>query len=84
LELSRSEIGKQCEVLLINVEQRTNIIDLVNNMNNLRALIVRCREDIELGQRREKLVQWLQQYLPSTCTISNSIENNNEVRSWIR
>jgi hypothetical protein len=43
--LSRSPLGVQCETLLIKVENRTNVLDLVNTMTNLRALNVQCEDD---------------------------------------
>jgi hypothetical protein len=44
LSLIRSSLGIQCEFLLIEVEKRTNIIDLVNKTKHLRTLNVRCRD----------------------------------------
>ncbi|CAF3456890.1 unnamed protein product [Rotaria sp. Silwood1] len=84
LELSRSFIGQQCEVLFITVKQRTDIIDLINNMKNLRALIVQCTKTMSMQKENENLLEWLQQNLPMTCSISNSIEVNNNIRLWIR
>jgi len=84
IDLIRSSIGKQCEVLLINVEQRINIIDLINNMKNLRALIVKCSKKIQTSKEDENLIQWLEQRLPSTYTISNSTDMDDYVRLWIR
>ncbi len=43
--LSRSPLGVQCETLLIKVENRTNVLDLVNTITNLRALNVQCEDD---------------------------------------
>jgi len=84
IDLSRSLIGKQCQVLLINVEQQTNIIDLVNNMQNLRALIVKCPKKVQTLKEDENLIKWLEERLPSTCAISKSIEIEDGIRLWIR
>ena len=40
--LANSSLGYQCEVLSIEVENRTDIVYLINNMPNLRMLIFRC------------------------------------------
>ena len=45
IELSRSLLGIQCETLSIKVKKPSNILDLVNNMPNLRALNVICEGD---------------------------------------
>ena len=84
IELTRSSIGQQCQVLLINVDQRANIIYLVNHMNNLRALIVQCPSTSSKSTNRN-LLQWLEQHLPSTCLISNSaiLDDDDDIRLWI-
>ncbi|CAF1261568.1 unnamed protein product [Rotaria sordida] len=87
-KLSCSSLGIQCEVLLIRVEHRTTIIDLVNRMTNLRALNIKCRDDTfnESNNRssftEDELVKWLKERLPSAWIIArHSIEF---VRMWIR
>jgi hypothetical protein len=76
--LSRSSLGIQCEILSTAVENRTNVIDLINTMANLRALNIVCRDDTwkedntQSSSTGDELVQWLQQRLPSTFTISRS------------
>lgn len=84
IELTRSSIGQQCQVLLINVEQRTNIIYLINHMNNLRALIVECPKTLQTTKTEENLIEWLEQHLPSTCNISNISKTDDNIRLWIR
>ncbi|CAF4352782.1 unnamed protein product [Adineta steineri] len=84
LELCHSFMGQQCEVLSINVQQRTDIINLINNMKNLRALIVKCSKMTLTEKENQDLIQWLQQNLPTTCSISNSTDCNNNIRIWIR
>ncbi|CAF0772523.1 unnamed protein product [Rotaria sordida] len=84
LKLSHSLIGQQCKVLFITVKQRTDIIDLINNMKNLHALIVQCNKTIPMQKENENLLDWLQQHLPITCLISNSIEISNNICLWIR
>jgi hypothetical protein len=76
----RSPLGNQCEFLLIEVEKRTNIIDLVNKMNHLRALNVRCRDR---KRNDDELIKWLQPRLPSTCSFAKDSKFPNDIRLWI-
>ncbi|CAF1992297.1 unnamed protein product [Rotaria magnacalcarata] len=80
LSLIRSPLGSQCEFLRIEVEKRTNIIDLVNRMNHLRTLNVLCRD----RKRNDDLVKWLQARLPSTCSFAKDSTSPNDIRLWIR
>jgi hypothetical protein len=71
LTLSRSPLSRQCEVLSISVEKRTNIIDLLNAMPNLRALNIIFKDDDEnLSSKDDKLVKWLKHRLPSMYTVT--------------
>ena len=45
-ELSHSPLGAHCEVLYICVDSCESIISLVENMHTLRALIIKCADDI--------------------------------------
>jgi hypothetical protein len=84
IELSHSSIGKQCQILLINVQQRTNIIYLVSHMHNLRALIVKCPKELQTTKQEEDVIEWLEQHLPATCAISKTIDTDENIRLWIR
>jgi hypothetical protein len=44
--LINSPLGRQCEVLLIEFENRRNILDLIDKMPQLRVLIFRCKDII--------------------------------------
>ena len=79
--LIRSPLGNQCQFLLIEVENRTNIIDLVNKMNNLRTLNVRCRDR---KSNDDELIKWLQTRLSSTCSFAKDSKSPNDLRLWIR
>ncbi|CAF1066036.1 unnamed protein product [Rotaria sordida] len=87
IALSASSLGMQCEMLQIKVNNRTDIITLINRMTKLRALYVYCCDD----KRNEKstmtndeLVEWLQQHLPPMCTISRDKHLFYMIRIWIR
>ena len=79
--LIRSPLANQCQYLVIEVEKRTNIIDLVNKMNSLRTLNIRCRD----RKRNDyQIIKWLQQRLPSTCSIAKDSKHSEDIRLWIR
>lgn len=81
LSLIRSPLGSQCQHIVIEVEKRTNIIDLVTKMNNLRTLNVRCRDR---KKNDDDLIKWLQARLPSTCSFAKDSKFSNDIRMWIR
>ncbi|CAF3711173.1 unnamed protein product [Rotaria sp. Silwood1] len=87
-KLCCSSLGIQCEVLLIRVEDRATILDLVNRMTNLRALNIKCRDDPfnetndQSSSTEDELVKWLKECLPSTWTIARHPADF--VRMWIR
>jgi hypothetical protein len=86
IALTRSSLGKQCEVLLIDLRHRRSILFLIATMINLRALIVRCQDDQfrkKMGTEEEdELLHWLENHLSSTMTIERDIDQN--LRLWIR
>ena len=45
LELSRSELGRQCETLSIHAKDRTTVLSVVHMMHNLRVLHFQCDDD---------------------------------------
>jgi hypothetical protein len=64
LQLSRSPLGIQCEFLSITVKKRNNILDLINNMKNLRSLYIHSidhywPENMSVSSAMDGLVQWL-------------------------
>jgi hypothetical protein len=89
-QLSRSPLGLQCETLLITVKYRRNIIQLVTNMPNLRALNVQCQDDTWPDKKhfgaaiRDIVVEWLHEQLPTTCTITRDSYLIHDIRIWIR
>ena len=83
--LSDSLLGRQCEVLIIRVENRTIILDLINRMGNLRALTFECKDDNStsdsLSPSEDELVEWLQNSLPQTYSVSR--HQFRFIRLWI-
>jgi hypothetical protein len=89
LVLIQSLLGDQCEVLLINLENRYIVLDLIEKMSKLRALTFQCQDD-QWGDSNEsfliedELVQWLKNRLPSNCLIVRDEREMSAIRLWIR
>ncbi|CAF2796210.1 unnamed protein product [Rotaria sp. Silwood2] len=87
-KLCHSPLGIQCEVLLIRVEHRTIIIDILNLLTHLRALNIKCRDDNynksdEQLLSTEELLQWLIDRLPSTWKIGRVPHSLDCIQMWI-
>lgn len=86
-QISDSSLGKYCEILFIKVQNRMNILYLINSMPRLRTLIIQSRDDnwsnysssSEVGY-----VQWLQENLPLTCSIQRDLRLGHCIRIWIQ
>ncbi|CAF1464169.1 unnamed protein product [Rotaria sp. Silwood1] len=87
IALVNSSLGRQCEVLVIDVENETVILDLTKNIVNLRTLITRCKNDRwngkEFSSGFDELVLWLHDHLPSTCLINRDIKHPYDIRIWV-
>ncbi|CAF4572930.1 unnamed protein product, partial [Rotaria sp. Silwood2] len=85
--LSNSQIGRQCEVLIMKVENRTNILDLIKTINNLRSLSFQCKDDKwsnkDISSMNDELVQWLRMCLPLTYSITKDKNDVLNIRIWI-
>jgi hypothetical protein len=79
ITLSHSSLGVQCEVLSVQVKNRQSIIILVQNMINLQALLVKY----EPSAKRDKVIEWLKDRLPSTCLISKDTDSVGCIQLWI-
>jgi hypothetical protein len=88
LALAHSSLGQQCQTLVIDVENRTNIIDLINHMTNLQSIIFQCKDDKwKFGTSAindDEFIQWLHEHLPVTCSISRQIDRTSIIQIWIR
>ncbi|CAF2325843.1 unnamed protein product [Rotaria sp. Silwood2] len=88
VQIRGSSLIKHCEVLSIKVQNRLNILYLINSLPNLRALIVQARDDnwswsCYSPSTDDQYVQWLQQNLPSTCSIKRDFRFVHYIRIWI-
>jgi hypothetical protein len=87
LLLSQLLLDIQCKVLLIDVQNRRSILVLVQKMNNLQALNIRCQDDKWNNRSisiEDELVEWLRQNLPSSWTITRDYYPVCCIRLWIR
>jgi hypothetical protein len=89
-QLARSSIASQCQILTIDIDNRTNILELFQTMSNLRVLHVRCRNarnpDGEPREPMDKFVQWLHDHLlfKFTYSIDQSSFHSLFVNLWIQ
>ena len=85
--LINSTFVLRCEVLLIGVKKRSNIVDLVNSMANLRSLTCLCKDDEynvwNFSSTNDELVEWLRKCLPSKHSISRDQKQTNRIHLWI-
>ena len=71
-ELSHSSILIQCEVLLIKVEREMNILPLIENAPNLRALKIQCENGNcprNISTCDDAIIKALRDHLPLTAEI---------------
>ncbi|CAF1055041.1 unnamed protein product [Adineta steineri] len=76
-----SPLGMQCETCTFNVENLLCIIILVKNMINLQALHIYCQEIS--AENRVEVIEWLKDYLPSTCFCYERSSSTNGIRIWM-
>ena len=89
-QFSQSPLGRNCEMLSITVENRSNIICLIENMINLRTLHVKSQDDQRdnwrefVSTEEDELVDWLKVRLSATCTIVRDGRLQSSLHLWIR
>jgi hypothetical protein len=70
--LARSSLASQCQVLTIDVESRTNMLELIQTMPNLRVLSVQCNYEQnhqhESSEKNGDLIKWLEDRSPFKYT----------------
>ena len=92
-------MASQCEVLCIEVDSRTSILRLINNLINLRTLIVRCKEFIRPYRiltrsnhdeyddvklvDKNEIIVWLKESLQSTSIVVSCSELTDDINIWI-
>jgi hypothetical protein len=85
--LMNSSLGMQCEVLLIRIKHRNYVLELIEKRSNLRLLIFQCEDEKDsfraFSSSKNDLLQWLQDYLPSTYSISRDPTKLSHIQIWI-
>ncbi|CAF3655899.1 unnamed protein product [Rotaria sp. Silwood1] len=86
--LSNSSLGFHCDVLVVDVQHRTNILELIKMMTNLQSLTVRCKDDewniwSSSSAEEDELVTWLRRHLPLTCLIIRDPKKISNIQIWI-
>ncbi|CAF2915153.1 unnamed protein product [Rotaria sp. Silwood2] len=75
--LINSLLGRQCQVLLIHVMNRSQILNIVNTIPNLRALHCRCGDNLKIRDRsssaKNELLVWLRNRKPSNFSIGREV-----------
>ncbi|CAF3967920.1 unnamed protein product [Adineta steineri] len=84
--LTQMLINTSCKILLIDVKNRKCILKIINTMNNLQSLHVRCQDDTfnhNIISAKDELIEWVQQYIPISYTITRDNYPINCIRLWI-
>ena len=86
LNLIENFLENQCEVLLINIEQREMIVDIISRFTNLRTLIIQCQDDDydETDDSIDELLIWLREHLSKTYSINRDENETSVIRIWIQ
>ena len=96
IDLTRSFLGQQCEILTVRVTNKYCIAYLVKNMTHLRLLKVYCQdyqyhrflkanetERTLLSIEYDRLTQWLHTHLPPSVKIERYRDPIDTVHIWI-
>ncbi len=82
----QSLLDDRCKVLLINVQNRTIIFDLVQKLPTLRALIFQCQDD-RWGDTSviddDELLEYFKSHLSSNHLITRDESELSSLRIWI-
>ncbi|CAF5218528.1 unnamed protein product, partial [Rotaria magnacalcarata] len=77
----------QCEVLLIGIKERSDIIELMNAIPNLRSFVCHCNDDEynvwSSSSTNDEFIEWLQNRLSSKYLISRDEKHPYLLRFWI-
>jgi hypothetical protein len=88
IALANSSLGQQCQTLVIDVKNRTNIIDLITNMPHLQSLTFQCKDDKWNNKTstttNDELLHWLNEHLPFSCSMFRHIDQTSILQLWIR
>ncbi|CAF3465173.1 unnamed protein product [Rotaria sp. Silwood2] len=78
--LVQSSLGRQCEILTVAIQTRSNVLDLVQTMPNLRILFCHCHSD----RYNNEFIDWLRDHLPPMCTFRKVLGYSSEIEILIK
>ncbi|CAF4669522.1 unnamed protein product [Rotaria sp. Silwood2] len=78
--LVQSSLGRQCEILTVAIQTRSNVLDLVQTMPNLRILFCHCHSD----RYNNEFIDWLRDHLPPMCTFRTVLGYSSEIEILIK
>ncbi|CAF0829008.1 unnamed protein product [Adineta steineri] len=87
IAFANSDLGHQCEVLSIEIENRNSVINLIEGMSNLRLLNFRSRDDRwdyrKIPSTENELIHWVQNHFSFTYEIIRNVEKPTSIQVWI-
>ena len=89
IALANSSIGQQCRTLVIELQERRSILELIERIPLLQSLTCRCKGDppypwSDKESMPDTLLEWLHQNLPRTSVCSRRIDQPSIIHIWIR
>ena len=85
LAFAQSSLGQQCQTLVIDIDHRSNILEIIEHMSQLRSLTFHCKDDRwKAKSNNDELIQWLHDNLPFQCDIIRNQHEKLVLHIWIR
>lgn len=76
--LENSSLIQQCRILVINLENRSNLIRFISKIKHLNSLIFRCKDEINC----EEFQQWIDEHLSAKFLFSKDQKDVTINRLW--
>jgi hypothetical protein len=85
-KLINCPLGVRCQVLLIDILNRSDVIHIIRNMSNLRLLIFKCQSDEKFFRNfstNDEPIEWLRNNLSSASSIIRDRLDPSYIHIWI-
>jgi len=76
--LENSLLIQQCRILVVNIENRSNLLRLISKMKNLNSFIFRCKDEIN----SDEFQQWIEKNLSTQFSFSHDHKDVTIYRLW--
>ena len=76
--LENSLLIQQCRILVVNIENRSNLLRLISKMKNLNSFIFRCKDEIN----SDEFQQWIEKNLSTKFSFSHDHKDVTIYRLW--